>query len=127
MFLKVVEAGSDESLSANEDSPKRGRHDALTRRPSYRKILNDIAGSVLGVVYTHFTPDHLSVTFKLLQIVLQAEKSNRPVRIAIRILTVNCRQTRFPLITNPVSSYVYVLINYFFTVSCSILMIYFCI
>ncbi|KAL4089693.1 hypothetical protein QTP88_024682 [Uroleucon formosanum] len=40
----VVEAGSDESLSANEDSPKRGRHDALTRRPSYRKILNDIAG-----------------------------------------------------------------------------------
>ncbi|KAL4089692.1 hypothetical protein QTP88_024682 [Uroleucon formosanum] len=42
--LQVVEAGSDESLSANEDSPKRGRHDALTRRPSYRKILNDIAG-----------------------------------------------------------------------------------
>ncbi|XP_022173004.1 cyclic AMP-responsive element-binding protein 1-like isoform X1 [Myzus persicae] len=40
----VVEAGSDESLSANEDSPKRVRHDALTRRPSYRKILNDIAG-----------------------------------------------------------------------------------
>ncbi|XP_008186705.1 cyclic AMP-responsive element-binding protein 1 isoform X1 [Acyrthosiphon pisum] len=40
----VVEAGSDESLSANEDSPKRIRHDALTRRPSYRKILNDIAG-----------------------------------------------------------------------------------
>ncbi|XP_025410545.1 cyclic AMP-responsive element-binding protein 1-like isoform X2 [Sipha flava] len=42
--LQVVEAGSDESLSANEDSPKRVRHDALTRRPSYRKILNDIAG-----------------------------------------------------------------------------------
>lgn len=45
--FKVVEAGSDESLSANEDSPKRGRHDALTRRPSYRKILNDIAGCYL--------------------------------------------------------------------------------
>ncbi|XP_050427672.1 cyclic AMP-responsive element-binding protein 1 isoform X2 [Adelges cooleyi] len=42
--LQVVEAGSDESLSANEDSPKRSRLDALTRRPSYRKILNDIAG-----------------------------------------------------------------------------------
>jgi hypothetical protein len=48
-LLKVVEAGSDESLSANEDSPKRVRHDALTRRPSYRKILNDIAGYL--VVY----------------------------------------------------------------------------
>lgn len=106
LCLKVVEAGSDESLSANEDSPKRGRHDALTRRPSYRKILNDIAGLLLGVVYT--PPP--SVPFKKLQIVLQVEKSNRPVRIAIRILTVNYRPTRFPLITSPVSNHVYVLI-----------------
>jgi len=45
--FQVVEAGSDESLSANEDSPKRVRHDALTRRPSYRKILNDIAGCLI--------------------------------------------------------------------------------
>lgn len=52
LLFKVVEAGSDESLSANEDSPKRVRHDALTRRPSYRKILNDIAGCL--VVYLFY-------------------------------------------------------------------------
>lgn len=40
----VVEAGSDDSLSNDEDSNTRKRRDILTRRPSYRKILNDLGG-----------------------------------------------------------------------------------
>ncbi|XP_011345556.1 cyclic AMP-responsive element-binding protein 1 isoform X2 [Ooceraea biroi] len=40
--LQVVETGSDDSFS-DDDSPKK-RRDILTRRPSYRKILNDLGG-----------------------------------------------------------------------------------
>ncbi|CAH1155929.1 unnamed protein product [Phaedon cochleariae] len=40
--LRVVENGSDDSFS-EEESPKK-RRDLLTRRPSYRKILNDLGG-----------------------------------------------------------------------------------
>ncbi|XP_025153417.1 cyclic AMP response element-binding protein B isoform X7 [Harpegnathos saltator] len=40
--LQVVETGSDDSFS-DEESPKK-RRDILTRRPSYRKILNDLGG-----------------------------------------------------------------------------------
>ncbi|XP_019888766.1 cyclic AMP-responsive element-binding protein 1 isoform X7 [Ooceraea biroi] len=39
---QVVETGSDDSFS-DDDSPKK-RRDILTRRPSYRKILNDLGG-----------------------------------------------------------------------------------
>ncbi|XP_072764685.1 cyclic AMP response element-binding protein B isoform X9 [Anoplolepis gracilipes] len=39
--LQVVETGSDDSFS-DEDSPK--KRSILTRRPSYRKILNDLGG-----------------------------------------------------------------------------------
>ncbi|XP_011264353.1 cyclic AMP response element-binding protein B isoform X9 [Camponotus floridanus] len=39
--LQVVETGSDDSFS-DEDSPK--KRNILTRRPSYRKILNDLGG-----------------------------------------------------------------------------------
>ncbi|KAG8279984.1 Cyclic AMP-responsive element-binding protein 1 [Homalodisca vitripennis] len=42
--LQVVEAGSDDSLSNDEDATTRKRRDILTRRPSYRKILNDLGG-----------------------------------------------------------------------------------
>ncbi|XP_031350370.1 cyclic AMP response element-binding protein B-like isoform X9 [Photinus pyralis] len=42
--LQVVEAQSDDSLSEDE-SPKK-RRDLLTRRPSYRKILNDLGGVI---------------------------------------------------------------------------------
>lgn len=42
----MVEAGSDESLSEDE-SPKK-RRDLLTRRPSYRKILNDLGGGEIA-------------------------------------------------------------------------------
>lgn len=42
LYVKVVETGSDDSFS-DEDSPKK-RRDILTRRPSYRKILNDLGG-----------------------------------------------------------------------------------
>lgn len=37
----MVETGSDDSFS-DEDSPK--KRNILTRRPSYRKILNDLGG-----------------------------------------------------------------------------------
>ncbi|XP_044261329.1 cyclic AMP-responsive element-binding protein 1 isoform X3 [Tribolium madens] len=40
--VKVVETGSEDSFS-EEESPKK-RRDLLTRRPSYRKILNDLGG-----------------------------------------------------------------------------------
>ncbi|XP_043668458.1 cyclic AMP-responsive element-binding protein 1 isoform X4 [Vespula pensylvanica] len=40
--LQVVETGSDDSFS-DEESPKT-RSNILTRRPSYRKILNDLGG-----------------------------------------------------------------------------------
>ncbi|XP_072379542.1 cyclic AMP-responsive element-binding protein 1 isoform X1 [Diabrotica undecimpunctata] len=44
--LRVVEAGSDDSYS-EEESPKK-RRDLLTRRPSYRKILNDLGGGEIA-------------------------------------------------------------------------------
>ncbi|XP_044731448.1 cyclic AMP-responsive element-binding protein 1 isoform X7 [Chrysoperla carnea] len=46
--IQVVETGSDESYS-DEDSPKK-RRDLLTRRPSYRKILNDLGGGEIAVI-----------------------------------------------------------------------------
>ncbi|XP_050297587.1 cyclic AMP-responsive element-binding protein 1 isoform X22 [Anthonomus grandis grandis] len=47
--VRVVEAaGSDDSYS-DEESPKK-RRDLLTRRPSYRKILNDLGGGEIAVL-----------------------------------------------------------------------------
>ncbi|XP_019888764.1 cyclic AMP-responsive element-binding protein 1 isoform X4 [Ooceraea biroi] len=46
--LQVVETGSDDSFS-DDDSPKK-RRDILTRRPSYRKILNDLGGGEITVI-----------------------------------------------------------------------------
>jgi hypothetical protein len=53
-----VDAGSDDSLSNDDDSTKK-RRDILTRRPSYRKILNDlgggeIAGNISAYRFIHF-------------------------------------------------------------------------
>ncbi|XP_075237184.1 cyclic-AMP response element binding protein B isoform X1 [Lycorma delicatula] len=47
----VVEAGSDDSLSNDEDSTRK-RRDILSRRPSYRKILNDLGGGEIAGVGT---------------------------------------------------------------------------
>ncbi|KAI4461511.1 cyclic amp response element-binding protein b [Holotrichia oblita] len=44
--LQVVDAPSDDSFS-EEESPKK-RRDLLTRRPSYRKILNDLGGGEIA-------------------------------------------------------------------------------
>ncbi|XP_044261321.1 cyclic AMP-responsive element-binding protein 1 isoform X2 [Tribolium madens] len=44
--LQVVETGSEDSFS-EEESPKK-RRDLLTRRPSYRKILNDLGGGEIA-------------------------------------------------------------------------------
>ncbi|XP_068899292.1 cyclic AMP-responsive element-binding protein 1 isoform X2 [Tenebrio molitor] len=44
--VKVVDAASDDSFS-EEESPKK-RRDLLTRRPSYRKILNDLGGGEIA-------------------------------------------------------------------------------
>ncbi|XP_032675889.1 cyclic AMP-responsive element-binding protein 1 isoform X9 [Odontomachus brunneus] len=46
--LQVVETGSDDSFS-DDESPKK-RRDILTRRPSYRKILNDLGGGEITVI-----------------------------------------------------------------------------
>ncbi|XP_015840204.1 cyclic AMP-responsive element-binding protein 1 isoform X7 [Tribolium castaneum] len=46
--LQVVETGSEDSFS-EEESPKK-RRDLLTRRPSYRKILNDLGGGEIAVL-----------------------------------------------------------------------------
>nr|CAH7720305.1 unnamed protein product [Callosobruchus chinensis] len=46
--LRVVDAGSDDSFS-EEESPKK-RRDLLTRRPSYRKILNELGGGEIAVL-----------------------------------------------------------------------------
>ncbi|XP_068899305.1 cyclic AMP-responsive element-binding protein 1 isoform X14 [Tenebrio molitor] len=46
--VKVVDAASDDSFS-EEESPKK-RRDLLTRRPSYRKILNDLGGVLPGAI-----------------------------------------------------------------------------
>ncbi|XP_044585763.1 cyclic AMP-responsive element-binding protein 1 isoform X3 [Cotesia glomerata] len=46
--LQVVETASDESCS-DDESPKK-RRDLLTRRASYRKILNDLSASEIAVI-----------------------------------------------------------------------------
>nr|WPN08536.1 cyclic AMP-responsive element-binding protein B [Locusta migratoria] len=46
--LQVVETGSDDSLSNDDESSKK-RRDILSRRPSYRKILNDLGGGEIAV------------------------------------------------------------------------------
>ncbi|XP_063973840.1 cyclic AMP-responsive element-binding protein 1 isoform X3 [Diachasmimorpha longicaudata] len=46
--LQVVDAASDDSCS-DEESPKK-RRDVLTRRASYRKILNDLSASEIAVI-----------------------------------------------------------------------------
>ncbi|XP_043273852.1 cyclic AMP-responsive element-binding protein 1 isoform X4 [Venturia canescens] len=46
--LQVVETGSDDSFS-DDESPKK-RRDLLTRRASYRKILNDLSASEIAVI-----------------------------------------------------------------------------
>lgn len=47
-----MDAGSDDSLS-DDDSTKK-RRDILTRRPSYRKILNDLGGGeIAGNISTY--------------------------------------------------------------------------
>lgn len=53
-----MDAASDDSLSNDDDSTKK-RRDILTRRPSYRKILNDlgggeIAGNISVCRFTYF-------------------------------------------------------------------------
>ncbi|XP_014216353.1 cyclic AMP-responsive element-binding protein 1 isoform X3 [Copidosoma floridanum] len=46
--LQVVETASDDSYS-DEETPKK-RRDLLSRRPSYRKILNDLGGGEIAVI-----------------------------------------------------------------------------
>ncbi|XP_066248148.1 cyclic AMP response element-binding protein B isoform X9 [Euwallacea similis] len=47
--LRVVEAPESDESYSEEESPKK-RHDLLTRRPSYRKILNDLGGGEIAVL-----------------------------------------------------------------------------
>ncbi|XP_059476644.1 cyclic AMP-responsive element-binding protein 1 isoform X2 [Neocloeon triangulifer] len=48
--LQVVETGSDDSLSADDEGSTKKRRDILSRRPSYRKILNDLGGGEIAVI-----------------------------------------------------------------------------
>ncbi|XP_062526317.1 cAMP responsive element binding protein isoform X6 [Bombyx mori] len=41
---------SDESCGSGDESPKRKYREMLTRRPSYRKILNDLGGAEIAVI-----------------------------------------------------------------------------
>lgn len=46
----MVETGSDDSFSDSEESPEQ-RGGILTRRPSYKKILNDLGGGeITGMI-----------------------------------------------------------------------------
>ncbi|XP_076647302.1 cyclic-AMP response element binding protein B isoform X4 [Halictus rubicundus] len=47
--VQVVEAGSDDSFSDSEESSEQ-RGGILTRRPSYKKILNDLGGGEITVI-----------------------------------------------------------------------------
>ncbi|XP_026675464.1 cyclic AMP-responsive element-binding protein 1 isoform X11 [Ceratina calcarata] len=47
--LQVVETGSDDSFSDSEESSEQ-RGGILTRRPSYKKILNDLGGGEITVI-----------------------------------------------------------------------------
>ncbi|XP_043248402.1 cyclic-AMP response element binding protein B isoform X6 [Colletes latitarsis] len=47
--LQVVETGSDDSFSDSEESPEQ-RGGILTRRPSYKKILNELGGGEITVI-----------------------------------------------------------------------------
>ncbi|XP_066155804.1 cyclic AMP-responsive element-binding protein 1-like isoform X2 [Euwallacea fornicatus] len=51
--LRVVEAPESDESYSEEESPKK-RHDLLTRRPSYRKILNDLGGGEIAGYVTMF-------------------------------------------------------------------------
>lgn len=43
----MIDSDGDDSDLSDDDSPKK-RRDLLTRRPSYRKILNDLGGGEMG-------------------------------------------------------------------------------
>lgn len=48
----MIDSDGDSDLS-DDDSPKK-RRDLLTRRPSYRKILNDLGGGEMGKSISSF-------------------------------------------------------------------------
>lgn len=49
--MHMAESNSDDNSEfSDEESPKK-RRDLLTRRPSYRKILNDLGGGEIAGTY----------------------------------------------------------------------------
>lgn len=66
--LQVVtgETGSDDESYSDEESPKK-RRDLLTRRPSYRKILNDLGGGeIAGMFFIAWQVWHRGFSFNFL-------------------------------------------------------------
>lgn len=57
----MIDSDADSDLS-DDDSPKK-RRDLLTRRPSYRKILNDLGGGEIGKCCETFTCSGRPLTF----------------------------------------------------------------
>lgn len=54
------QSASDDSCS-DDESPKRNYREMLTRRPSYRKILNDLGGAEIAgkaLFFVHFMVDY---------------------------------------------------------------------
>jgi cAMP response element-binding protein len=73
--VKVVDAASDDSFS-EEESPKK-RRDLLTRRPSYRKILNDLGGGeIAGMLFNCMSWEPLDVLEILTLLLVQFIFSN---------------------------------------------------
>lgn len=54
----MIDSDNDSDLS-DDDSPKK-RRDLLTRRPSYRKILNDLGGGEIGELWILCPTKHSS-------------------------------------------------------------------
>lgn len=48
---------NSESSYTDDEAPKK-RRDLLTRRPSYRKILNDLGGGEIGILLSAFSKNN---------------------------------------------------------------------
>lgn len=57
-----MEAGGSDDSFSEEESPKK-RRDLLTRRPSYRKILNDLGGGEIAGMFFSCMSERCSVSF----------------------------------------------------------------
>lgn len=55
---------NSESSYTDDEAPKK-RRDLLTRRPSYRKILNDLGGGEIGILFSAFSKNNSHLCYHL--------------------------------------------------------------